>query len=253
MLFPRNSNKNRKICKFAEEKIIYTKMANILNIDTSTDVCSVALTSEGAVLEHREDYEGQNHAKVLSSFINDMLTYATPRGIKPDAVAVSIGPGSYTGLRIGLSEAKGLCFGMDVPLIGISTLELLVTTVMFREFWDEDVLFVPMIDARRKEVFTGVYDLALNKVMSPQPLILDEASFSEFKDRKLVFMGNGSDKAKEILKCSNAQFIKGIRPEAVNMLALAERAFRNNDFIDIAYSTPEYLKEFQTTTPKNKA
>lgn len=228
-------------------------MANILNIDTSTDVCSVALTSEGAVLEHREDYEGQNHAKVLSSFINDMLTYATPRGIKPDAVAVSIGPGSYTGLRIGLSEAKGLCFGMDVPLIGISTLELLVTTVMFREFWDEDVLFVPMIDARRKEVFTGVYDLALNKVMSPQPLILDEASFSEFKDRKLVFMGNGSDKAKEILKCSNAQFIKGIRPEAVNMLALAERAFRNNDFIDIAYSTPEYLKEFQTTTPKNKA
>ena len=158
-------------------------MANILNIDTSTDVCSVALTSEGTVLEHREDYEGQNHAKVLSSFINDMLDYATPRGIKLDAVAVSMGPGSYTGLRIGLSEAKGLCFGSDIPLIGISTLELLTVTVMFREFWDDDILFVPMIDARRKEVYTGVYDLALNKIMQPQPLILDENSFQEYKDK----------------------------------------------------------------------
>ena len=227
-------------------------MANILNIDTSTDVCSVALTCDGEILEHREDYEGQNHAKVLSAFIKDMLDYATPRGIKLDAVAVCTGPGSYTGLRIGLSEAKGLCFGYDIPLIGLSTLELLTVTVMFKEFWDEDVLFVPMIDARRKEVFTGVYDLALNKVMQPQPLILDENSFSEFKDRKLVFFGNGSDKAKDILNIPNAKFIQKIKPEAVNMMALSERSFRNNNFIDIAYSTPDYLKEFQSTTPKNK-
>lgn len=227
-------------------------MANILNIDTSTDVCSVALTSEGTVLEHREDYEGQNHAKVLSSFINDMLDYATPRGIKLDAVAVSMGPGSYTGLRIGLSEAKGLCFGLDIPLIGISTLELLTVTVMFREFWDDDILFVPMIDARRKEVYTGVYDLALNKIMQPQPLILDENSFQEYKDKQIVFFGNGSDKAKDIIQLPNARFIKNIRPEAVNMMALSERSFRNNNFIDIAYSTPEYLKDFQSTTPKKK-
>ena len=227
-------------------------MANILNIDTSTDVCSVALTSEGTVLEHREDYEGQNHAKVLSSFINDMLDYATPRGIKLDAVAVSMGPGSYTGLRIGLSEAKGLCFGSDIPLIGISTLELLTVTVMFREFWDDDILFVPMIDARRKEVYTGVYDLALNKIMQPQPLILDENSFQEYKDKQIVFFGNGSDKAKDIIQLPNARFIKNIRPEAVNMMALSERSFRNNNLIDIAYSTPEYLKDFQSTTPKKK-
>ena len=227
-------------------------MANILNIDTSTDVCSVALTSEGTVLEHREDYEGQNHAKVLSSFINYMLDYATPRGIKLDAVAVSMGPGSYTGLRIGLSEAKGLCFGSDIPLIGISTLELLTVTVMFREFWDDDILFVPMIDARRKEVYTGVYDLALNKIMQPQPLILDENSFQEYKDKQIVFFGNGSDKAKDIIQLPNARFIKNIRPEAVNMMALSERSFRNNNFIDIAYSTPEYLKDFQSTTPKKK-
>ena len=227
-------------------------MAYLLNIDTSTDVCSVALTSEGSVLEHREDYEGQNHAKVLSSFINDMLDYATPRGIKLDAVAVSMGPGSYTGLRIGLSEAKGLCFGSDIPLIGISTLEQLTVTVMFREFWDDDILFVPMIDARRKEVYTGVYDLALNKIMQPQPLILDENSFQEYKDKQIVFFGNGSDKAKDIIQLPNARFIKNIRPEAVNMMALSERSFRNNNFIDIAYSTPEYLKDFQSTTPKKK-
>lgn len=227
-------------------------MANILNIDTSTDVCSVALTSEGDVLEHREEYEGQNHAKVLSTFIKEMLDYATPRGIKLDAVAVTTGPGSYTGLRIGLSEAKGLCFGMNIPLIGLSTLELLTTTVMFREFWEEDVLFVPMIDARRKEVFTGVYDLALNKVMVPQPLILDANSFEQFKEHKLVLFGNGADKAVDIIEHSNYQFIPRIRPEAVNMMALSERAFRNNDFIDIAYSTPDYLKDFQSTTPKKK-
>ena len=228
-------------------------MATILNIDTSTDVCSVALTCEGEVLEHREEYEGQNHAKVLSAFIKDMLDYATPRGIKLDAVAVTTGPGSYTGLRIGLSEAKGLCFGLNIPLIGISTLELLTVTVLFKEFWDDNVLFVPMIDARRKEVFTGVYDNAFNKIMQPQPLILEEDSFAQFNDKQLVFMGNGSDKAADIIKHPNARFIKRIRPEAVHMMALSERAFRNNDFIDIAYSTPEYLKEFQATTPKKNA
>lgn len=227
-------------------------MANILNIDTSTDVCSVALTCEGEVLEHREEYEGQNHAKVLSAFIHDMLSYATPRGIKLDAVAVTTGPGSYTGLRIGLSEAKGLCFGLDVPLIGISTLELLTVTVLFKEFWDDDVLFVPMIDARRKEVFTGVYDNGLNKVMQPQPLILDENSFAEYNNRQIVVFGNGANKAQEIIKHPKARFILGVKPEAVHMMALAERAFRNNNFIDIAYSTPEYLKEFQATTPKEK-
>ena len=227
-------------------------MATILNIDTSTEVCSVALTCEGEVLEHREDYKGQNHANVLSIFIKEMLDYATPRGIKIDAVAVTIGPGSYTGLRIGLSEAKGLCFGLDVPLIGISTLELLMVTVLFKEFWDEDVLFVPMIDARRKEVFTAVYDNAFNKILQPQPMILEEDSFVHLKDKQLVFVGNGSDKAEDIIKQPNVRFIKGIRPEAVHMMALSERAFRNNDFIDIAYSTPDYLKEFQFTTPKNK-
>lgn len=229
-------------------------MANIINIETSTEVCSVALTSEGQILEHRENYDGQNHAKLLSTFISDVLKYATSREIKIDAVAVSIGPGSYTGLRIGLSEAKGLAFGLNVPLIGIDTLKILCVATMFGHEIDENALFIPMIDARRMEVFTGVYNLALEEVMQPHPVILDEDSFSEYiqTGKDIYLIGNGADKAAEILKQPNVKFIKGIKPVAVEMLALSELAFRKNDFIDIAYSTPKYLKEFQATMPKHK-
>lgn len=229
-------------------------MANILNIETSTEVCSVALTSDGMVLEHREDYDGRNHALLLSGFIEEMMQYATPRGIKIDAVAVSIGPGSYTGLRIGLSEAKGLCFGLDVPLIGIDTLKILVVATMFGNYIDENSYYVPMIDARRMEVFAGVYDSALQEVMPARPVILTPDSFSEYlgQGRKLVFVGNGAEKAANLIKHPDVVYIPGVKPAAVDMLALSEMAFRKGDFIDIAYSTPNYLKEFQATTPKKK-
>lgn len=229
-------------------------MANILNIETSTEVCSVALTSDGMVLEHREDYEGRNHALLLSGFIEEMMQYATPRGIKIDAVAVSIGPGSYTGLRIGLSEAKGICFGLDVPLIGIDTLKILVVATMFGNYIDENSYYVPMIDARRMEVFAGVYDSALQEVMPARPVILTPDSFSEYlgQGRKLVFVGNGAEKAANLIKHPDVVYIPGVKPAAVDMLALSEMAFRKGDFIDIAYSTPNYLKEFQATTPKKK-
>lgn len=229
-------------------------MANILNIETSTEVCSVALTSDGMVLEHREDYEGRNHALLLSGFIEEMMQYATPRGVKIDAVAVSIGPGSYTGLRIGLSEAKGLCFGLDVPLIGIDTLKIIVVATMFGNYIDENSYYVPMIDARRMEVFAGVYDSALQEVMPARPVILTPDSFSEYlgQGRKLVFVGNGAEKAANLIKHPDVVYIPGVKPAAVDMLALSEMAFRKGDFIDIAYSTPNYLKEFQATTPKKK-
>lgn len=229
-------------------------MANILNIETSTEVCSVALTSDGMVLEHREDYEGRNHALLLSGFIEEMMQYSTPRGVKIDAVAVSIGPGSYTGLRIGLSEAKGLCFGLDVPLIGIDTLKILVVATMFGNYIDENSYYVPMIDARRMEVFAGVYDSALQEVMPARPVILTPDSFSEYlgQGRKLVFVGNGAEKAANLIKHPDVVYIPGVKPAAVDMLALSEMAFRKGDFIDIAYSTPNYLKEFQATTPKKK-
>ena len=228
-------------------------MATILNIETSTDVCSVALTSEGQVLDHRENYEGQTHATMLSQYVKEMLDYARLRELKLDAVAVSIGPGSYTGLRIGLSEAKGLACGLTVPLIGVNTLQLLVVSTMFNHFIeDDDALYVPMIDARRMEVYTAAYNAALQTVMEPQAMILDEHSLDGLlQSHHLVLMGNGSDKARQVLDRDGVSFIAGVKPVAVDMTALAEKAFRENDFIDVAYSTPLYLKEFQATKPKN--
>jgi tRNA threonylcarbamoyladenosine biosynthesis protein TsaB len=229
-------------------------MANILNIETSTDVCSVALTSEGQVLDHRENYDGQTHATLLSQYVQEMLQYARTRDISLDAIAVSIGPGSYTGLRIGLSEAKGLAFGLNVPLIGVNTLQLLVVSTMFNHFIDEEkVLYVPMIDARRMEVYTAAYNAALEPVLEPQAMILDEQSLVDLNQQgyTLVLMGNGSDKAHQVLTRDGVRFVAGIKPVAVDMMALAEKSFREQRFIDVAYSTPLYLKEFQATKPKN--
>lgn len=229
-------------------------MANILHIETSTDVCSVALTSEGQVLDHNENYEGQTHATLLSEYVQNMLKYARSRELKLDAIAVSIGPGSYTGLRIGLSEAKGLAFGLDIPLIGVNTLHLMTVSTMFNHFIDEDkVLYVPMIDARRMEVYTAAYSPALDAIIEPQAMILDEHSFEDLLSQgyTLVMMGNGSTKAQTVITHERVRFIDGVKPVAVDMLALAERAWREKDFIDVAYSTPLYLKEFQATRPRN--
>ncbi len=228
-------------------------MATILNIETSTSVCSVALTSEGAILQHLEDFQGRNHAVLLSGFIKEALDHLRRHEMKLDAVAVSIGPGSYTGLRIGLSEAKGLAYSLGIPLIGVPTLELMAVGVMFGHELPDGVVFAPMIDARRMEVYTAVYDFALSAQMEPAPLILDADSYSEYLAKgPVAFFGDGSEKAKELLGSNpNAIFIPNINPLAVDMIALSERAFRNNDFIDVAYSTPLYLKDFQATKPRN--
>lgn len=229
-------------------------MAVILNIDTSTDVCSVALTAEGGILCHREDFTGRNHAALLSGFIKDCLDRLRELELKLDAVAVSMGPGSYTGLRIGLSEAKGLAFALGIPLIGVDTLKLLAVSVMFsgREI-PENALYAPMIDARRMEVFTAVYDSALTPLMEPQPLILDADSYASFlNEASVMFFGNGSDKARELISSPNAEFIADIKPLAVDMLALSELAWSRREFLDLAYSTPWYRKEFQATVAKPK-
>ena len=137
-------------------------MAVIINIETSTDVCSAALTAEGQILTHYEDFGGRNHAALISGYIKGCLDFAAGHEIRPDAVAVSLGPGSYTGLRIGLSEAKGLAYALDIPLIGVGTLELMATRVMFSTLdIDPESIFVPMIDARRMEVYTAAYDFGL--------------------------------------------------------------------------------------------
>ncbi|MDE5656379.1 MAG: tRNA (adenosine(37)-N6)-threonylcarbamoyltransferase complex dimerization subunit type 1 TsaB [Muribaculaceae bacterium] len=229
-------------------------MAVILNIETSTTVCSAALTAEGMVLKHFEEFEARNHAALLSDFIKGCLDHAADHELKLDAVAVSMGPGSYTGLRIGLSEAKGLAYALDIPLIGISTLKLLATRVMFSTLdIDPEAIFVPMIDARRMEVFTGAYDFALDTLLEPQPLILDENSYADLlaTGRPVLFFGDGSDKARQVITAPNAVFVPEVVPVAVDMLPLADLAWNRHDFLDLAYSVPAYLKSFQATKPKS--
>lgn len=229
-------------------------MAVILSIETSTVPCSAALTAEGMILTHYEEFNGQNHAALLSGFVKGCLDFARDKEIDVQAVAVSMGPGSYTGLRIGLSEAKGLAYALDIPLIGIDTLKLLATSVMFGypDELDGDPIFVPMIDARRMEVYTAAYDMGLNELMAPQPLILDSGSYADLiaTGRPILIFGNGSDKAAPVLTAPNVRHIPGVQPLAVDMLALADMAYARRDFLDLAYSVPAYLKDFQTTKPK---
>ncbi|MDE5751546.1 MAG: tRNA (adenosine(37)-N6)-threonylcarbamoyltransferase complex dimerization subunit type 1 TsaB [Duncaniella sp.] len=228
-------------------------MAVILNIETSAAACSVALTAEGMVLAHQEELESRSQASLLSDYIKYFLDFAAEKALKIEAVAVSMGPGSYTGLRIGLSEAKGLAYALDVPLIGVDTLKLLCCQVMFtKPEFTGDEIFVPMVDARRMEVYTAAYDFALLPLMEQQPLILDENSYSSLlaTGRPVLFFGDGSDKAIEVIKADNAIFVPDIRPLAIDMIALAEKAYSERDFIDTAYSTPNYIKDFQATRPK---
>ena len=228
-------------------------MPTILNIETSTTVCSVVLISDGKVIDHHENYDGPTHATLLSAYVQSALKYLRSRELRLDAVAVSIGPGSYTGLRIGLSQAKGLAFGLQVPLIGVNTLQLLTTSAMFSHFIDiDDVVYVPMIDARRMEVYTAAYDKALATLLEPQAMILDCDSFSSIfaEHKQVVFVGNAVEKAQQVIRHPHALFIGGIKPVALDMMALSERAFRRSEFIDVAYSTPLYLKEFQATKSK---
>lgn len=229
-------------------------MAVILNIETSSNVCSIAITKEGTVDFHIESEPDMKHAETLAPYIEKALDELARKEEKLDAVAVSIGPGSYTGLRIGLSMAKGLCMAMDIPLIGISTLKILAVRAMFANMeWQGDEYLVPMIDARRSEVYTAVYDFALNEVMPPRPLILDADSYSEYAEgHKLIGVGDGSAKAREIITRPEFVWLGKGAPLALDMTALSELAFRKGDFLDLAYSTPEYLKEYQATLPKNK-
>ncbi|MDO4319354.1 MAG: tRNA (adenosine(37)-N6)-threonylcarbamoyltransferase complex dimerization subunit type 1 TsaB [Bacteroidales bacterium] len=230
-------------------------MAVILNIDTTTAVCSAALTAEGQILTHAENFEGRNHASLLSGFIKQCLDFAADKELQLDAVAVSMGPGSYTGLRIGLSEAKGLAYALGIPMIGINTLELMATRVMFStDDVDPDSILVPMIDARRMEVFTAAYDFGLNELLKPGPLILDGESYADLiaTGRPVLLFGDGSDKARETITAPNVTFVPDVVPLAVDMVALAERDWARRSFIDNAYSTPLYLKEFQATKPKSR-
>ena len=227
-------------------------MATILCIETSTEVCSVAVAEDNNVIYREVDREGPSHSVKCGVFTQNALSFAESHAIPLDAVAVSEGPGSYTGLRIGVSMTKGVAYGRNVPLIGVPTLELLcVPVLLYHEEIAEDAMLIPMIDARRMEVYAGVYDRSLRCVREVGADIVDAESYGEFLERgQVVFFGNGAEKCREVIKHRNAVFIPDIVPLAANMAPLAEKRLREGRIADTAYFEPFYLKEFMATKPK---
>ena len=220
-------------------------MSCILNIETSTQVCSVALSENGVCLYEEIDEKGPSHAQVLAGYVESAVSFADSHAIPIDAVAVSKGPGSYTGLRIGVSEAKGVAYGRDAKLLSVETLKLLTVPVLLgKEELPEDAWLCPMIDARRMEVYCALYDRALREKQPTQALVIDADSFKEVLDQRPVyFMGNGADKCADVIKHPNAHFVKGIVPKA-------EKAMATESYEDVAYFEPFYLKEFVATKSK---
>ena len=233
-------------------RIYFLIMSCIFNIETSTDVCSVAISDNGQVVFNKEDHSGPNHAVKLGVYVDEALSFIDAHGIPLEAVAVSCGPGSYTGLRIGVSMAKGICYGRDVKLISIPTLELMAVPVLLGEHpAEEDALIVPMLDARRMEVYAKVMDRALKEVRPIQADIVDAETYKEYLDRGTVyFFGNGAEKCMEVINHPNARLVKGIEPLAKNMAPLAEKRFVEGKFEDVAYFVPFYLKDFVAKMPK---
>lgn len=226
-------------------------MSCILNIETSTTVCSVAASQDGQTLFVKEDLEGPSHAVSLGVFVDEALSFIDSHGIPLDAVAVSCGPGSYTGLRIGVSMAKGVCYGRNIPLIGLPTLEVLCVPVLLQKELPEDALLCPMLDARRMEVYAAIYDRALNLKREIAADIVDENSYAEYlEEHPVYFFGNGAAKCRDKLTHPNAHFIDNIHPLARMMFPLAEKAVATGKFDDVAYFEPFYLKEFVASQPK---
>ena len=226
-------------------------MSCILNIETSTSVCSVAASQDGQTIFVKEDLKGPSHAVSLGAFVDEALSFIDSHGIPLDAVAVSCGPGSYTGLRIGVSMAKGICYGRNIPLIGIPTLEVLSVPVLLYHDLPENALLCPMIDARRMEVYAAVYDRRLQVKRTVAADIVDENSYLEFlNEQPVYFFGNGADKCREQITHPNAHFIDNIHPLAKMMFPLAEKAVADEDYKDVAYFEPFYLKEFVASMPK---
>ena len=225
-------------------------MAYILNIETATTNCSVSLSFEGETLVLKEDYNNNySHAERLHIYIDDVLKEANIKSSQLDAIAVSKGPGSYTGLRIGVSAAKGLCFALNKPLIAISTLEALAHQVNISEG-----IIVPMLDARRLEVYSAIFDVNYNQIRETQAQLLDATSFISYLDKsKVTFIGNGVAKTKELITHENAIFIVDKLPSANEMSQLAYHKYKINDIEDVAYFEPYYLKDFVALQPKSKS
>lgn len=226
-------------------------MACILHIETSTQVCSVAVSEDSHVIFQLEDHSGPNHAERLGSMVDEALSFTDNHAIPFDAVAVSCGPGSYTGLRIGVSMAKGICYGRNLKLIAVPTLELMCVPVLLREMVEENALLCPMIDARRMEVYAGIYDRALKEVRPVGADVVDAETYKQWLDeRPVYFFGNGAAKCMETINHPYAHLIEGIEPLAKWMQPLAERRLLNGQTEDVAYFEPFYLKDYVAKMPK---
>lgn len=223
-------------------------MSIILNIETATKNCSVSVSDNGKVIALKELNEGKfSHAEKLHSFILDILKEARLTMQDLDAVAVSKGPGSYTGLRIGVSAAKGLCYSLDKPLISVPTLEILALQVPLKV----NELSVPMLDARRMEVYSAIFDHHYKQVRETQAEIITEDSFEALLDKHIIyFVGDGTEKCKEVIKHKNARFLAESYPSAREMSVIADQKFQNKNFEDVAYFEPFYLKDFVAGKPK---
>lgn len=227
-------------------------MSCILHIETSTSACSVAVSEDGQNVFSKEDLKGPSHAVSLGVFVDEALSFADSHAMPLDAVAVSCGPGSYTGLRIGVSMAKGVCYGRNLPLIGLPTLKIqCVPVLLYHDELPDDALLCPMIDARRMEVYAALYDRALRPVRDIAADIVDEHTYETFLEQHPVyFFGDGASKCRQQITHPNARFIDNIHPLASMMFPLAEKAMAEQDFKDVAYFEPFYLKEFVAGKPK---
>ena len=213
----------------------------------------MAVSEDGKVIFDKADRTGNNHAEALGSFVDEAMSFADSHAIPLDAVAVSCGPGSYTGLRIGVSMAKGVCYALDIPLLSVSTLELMCVPVLLRhEEIEDDALICPMIDARRMEVYAALYDRALKPVRGIQADVVDADTYRQWlEDRPVYFFGNGAAKCMDTINHPNAHLIEGIEPVAKWMMPLAERKMLNDIHEDVAYFVPYYLKDFVAKQPKD--
>lgn len=247
-------------------------MERIILIETSTALCSAALAEDGAIVSYRESSAPKAHASLTAVFIQEMLSERGLTVADCDAVCVSKGPGSYTGLRVGVSTAKGLCFGSGRPLLAVGTLDTLVAQAQMsctagcdgQNVADSTIsprFIIPMIDARRMEVYTAVFEIATSpagsrndarQITETAPMIIDENSFAEYLEQgPCLFIGDGAGKCADLLKHPNARFLQ-CHPQASAMLAPALAAYRAGDFQDVAYFEPFYLKEFVATVSKKK-
>ena len=226
-------------------------MAYILHIESATKVCSVGLSQNDKLIAIREENNGQySHSAVLTVFIEEVLKTAEISKNALDAVAVSAGPGSYTGLRIGVSTAKGLCFALDIPLIAVNTMESLARLANAHHASQDVMYYIPMIDARRMEVYTAIFDSELEQIRSIKAKVIDSNSFSDYLDfGRVAFCGDGAMKCSEIIKHPNAVFLNYIQSSAAGMPPLAYKSFTSKTFENIAYFEPFYLKDFVAGKP----